>query len=50
LFWPFVDRVLVKKFPGKEISFWIGVAGSLPNVLQDGLAGYFDKHLFWQPA
>ena len=29
LFWPFVDRVFVKKFPGKEISFWIGVVGFL---------------------
>ena len=25
--WPFVDTFLEKKFPGKEIAFWIGVAG-----------------------
>lgn len=25
--WPFVDSFLEKKFPGKEIAFWIGVAG-----------------------
>jgi len=27
LFWPFIDRVLVRKFPGREISFWLGVVG-----------------------
>ena len=27
--WPFVDRFFEKKFPGKEIAFWIGVAGFL---------------------
>jgi len=25
--WPFIDRILERKFPGKEIAFWIGVAG-----------------------
>ncbi|MCG8606116.1 hypothetical protein MJD09_14140 [bacterium] len=27
LFWPMIDRMLLKRFPGKEISFWVGVAG-----------------------
>lgn len=27
--WPFIDRFFEKKFPGKEITFWIGVAGFL---------------------
>lgn len=27
--WPFVDRFFEKKFPGREIAFWIGVAGFL---------------------
>jgi quinol-cytochrome oxidoreductase complex cytochrome b subunit len=27
--WPFVDRFFEKKFPGKEIAFWIGLAGFL---------------------
>ncbi|NIR47865.1 cytochrome bc complex cytochrome b subunit [candidate division KSB1 bacterium] len=27
LFWPFIDRVFLKKFPGKDVSFWIGVVG-----------------------
>ncbi len=27
LFWPFIDRIFMKKFPGKDISFWIGVVG-----------------------
>jgi len=27
LVWPFIDRVFEKKFPGREISFWFGVAG-----------------------
>jgi quinol-cytochrome oxidoreductase complex cytochrome b subunit len=26
-FWPFIDKLFVKKFPGKEISFWIGIIG-----------------------
>lgn len=25
--WPFIDKFLEKKFPGKEIPFWIGTAG-----------------------
>ena len=25
--WPFIDKIFMKKFPGKEISFWIGVVG-----------------------
>ena len=25
--WPFVDRFFEKIFPGKEVAFWIGVAG-----------------------
>ncbi|MDX2444240.1 MAG: cytochrome bc complex cytochrome b subunit [Bacteroidales bacterium] len=25
--WPFIDRFFEKSFPGKEIAFWIGVAG-----------------------
>jgi ubiquinol-cytochrome c reductase cytochrome b subunit/cytochrome b6 len=29
LFWPFIDRVFVKRFPGREVSFWIGVVGFL---------------------
>jgi len=27
--WPFVDKFFEKKFPGKEIAFWIGVLGFL---------------------
>lgn len=27
LFWPFIDRVFMRKFPGRDISFWIGVTG-----------------------
>ncbi|MFQ5651500.1 MAG: cytochrome bc complex cytochrome b subunit [bacterium] len=27
MFWPFIDRVLLKRFPGKDVSFWLGVAG-----------------------
>lgn len=27
LFWPFIDRVLLKRFPGREVSFWLGVLG-----------------------
>lgn len=27
LFWPFIDRVFMKRFPGKDVSFWIGVVG-----------------------
>ena len=27
LFWPFLDRLLMKRWPGREISFWIGVGG-----------------------
>ena len=27
--WPFIDRFFEKKFPGKEIAFWIGIAGFL---------------------
>lgn len=27
LFWPFIDRIFMKKFPGREVSFWIGVVG-----------------------
>jgi quinol-cytochrome oxidoreductase complex cytochrome b subunit len=27
LFWPFIDRIFMKRFPGREISFWLGVAG-----------------------
>jgi len=27
--WPFIDRFFEKKFPGKEITFWIGIAGFL---------------------
>ncbi|MFQ5606099.1 MAG: cytochrome bc complex cytochrome b subunit [bacterium] len=26
-FWPFIDRMLMKKFPGRDVSFWIGVVG-----------------------
>lgn len=27
LFWPFIDRLFVKKWPGRDISFWTGVVG-----------------------
>lgn len=27
LFWPFIDRLFMKKFPGRDISFWLGVFG-----------------------
>lgn len=27
LFWPFIDRVFLKKFPGRDVSFWLGVVG-----------------------
>ena len=26
-FWPFIDRLFQKRFPGREISFWVGVVG-----------------------
>jgi len=29
LFWPFIDRVFMKRFPGREVSFWLGVVGFL---------------------
>lgn len=29
LFWPFIDRIFMKKFPGRDVSFWIGVVGFL---------------------
>ena len=28
-FWPFIDKFLDKKIPGKEVGFWIGVFGFL---------------------
>jgi len=28
-FWPFIDRVFMKRFPGREVSFWIGIIGFL---------------------
>ncbi|MDZ7359742.1 MAG: cytochrome bc complex cytochrome b subunit [candidate division KSB1 bacterium] len=27
IFWPFIDRWLVRRYPTREISFWVGVAG-----------------------
>jgi len=27
LFWPIIDRVFLKRFPGREVSFWIGIVG-----------------------
>ena len=27
MFWPFIDRVFMKKFPGHEVSFWLGIVG-----------------------
>ena len=27
--WPFIDKFFEKKFPGKEIAFWIGILGFL---------------------
>ncbi|RMF57915.1 MAG: cytochrome bc complex cytochrome b subunit [Calditrichaeota bacterium] len=27
LVWPFIDRVFLKRFPGRDVSFWFGVAG-----------------------
>ncbi|MCH7940268.1 MAG: cytochrome b N-terminal domain-containing protein [Candidatus Marinimicrobia bacterium] len=27
MFWPFIDRVFERKWPGREISFWLGVLG-----------------------
>ncbi len=36
--WPFIDRVFEKTFPGKEVAFWIGVAGILT----------IDGFLFWE--
>jgi ubiquinol-cytochrome c reductase cytochrome b subunit/cytochrome b6 len=29
LVWPFIDRIFQKRFPGRDISFWIGVVGFL---------------------
>ena len=29
LFWPFIDRVFMKRFPRRDVSFWIGVVGFL---------------------
>ena len=37
-FWPFIDRFFDKKFPGKEVGFWIGVAGML----------LINAFLFWE--
>lgn len=28
-FWPFIDRLFMKRFTGRDVSFWIGVAGFL---------------------
>lgn len=28
-FWPFIDKFFEKRAPGKEIAFWIGIAGML---------------------
>ena len=33
LFWPFMDRVLVKKFPDKSISVWLGVVAILTLIV-----------------
>jgi quinol-cytochrome oxidoreductase complex cytochrome b subunit len=33
LFWPFIDRVFVKKFPGKDISVWLGVIAILTLIV-----------------
>jgi len=27
--WPFIDKLFEKKFPGREIAFWIGILGFL---------------------
>lgn len=27
LFWPLIDRVLLKRFPARDVSFWLGVLG-----------------------
>lgn len=27
LFWPFIDRIFMKRWPGRDISFWTGVFG-----------------------
>lgn len=37
-FWPFIDRLFEKKFPGKEIGFWIGIVGMLT----------INAFLFWE--
>ena len=29
LVWPFIDRIFMKRFPGRDVSFWIGVVGFL---------------------
>lgn len=29
LFWPFIDRLFMKRLPGRDVSFWIGVIGFL---------------------
>lgn len=29
LVWPFIDRIFQKRFPGRDVSFWIGVVGFL---------------------
>ncbi len=29
LFWPFIDRALVRRWPGRDVSFWLGVIGFL---------------------
>ena len=26
-FWPFIDRLFMKRLPGREVSFWIGLIG-----------------------
>lgn len=33
LFWPFVDRVLVRKFPNKNISVWLGTVAILTLIV-----------------
>ena len=29
LFWPFIDRLFMKRLPGRDVSFWMGVVGFL---------------------
>lgn len=33
LFWPFIDRVLVRKFPDRAVSVWLGVVAVLTLIV-----------------